>query len=75
MENVIECHGLVKRFGKVVALNGLTLEVPRKHIFGLIGPNGAGKTTTIRTCLLGLLLLAPRGTSALWRRVGRRPRT
>ena len=54
MENVMECHGLVKRFGKVVALNGLTLEVPRKRIFGLIGPNGAGKTTTIRICL-GLL--------------------
>ncbi len=54
MEDVIECRGLVKRFGRVVALDGLTLEVPRKRIFGLIGPNGAGKTTTIRICL-GLL--------------------
>ena len=52
--NVIECRGLVKCFGEVVALNGLDLEVPRRSIFGLIGPNGAGKTTTIRICL-GLL--------------------
>ena len=50
----MECVDLVKRFGKVVALNGLTLEVPRGRIFGLIGPNGAGKTTTIRI-VLGLL--------------------
>lgn len=54
MEKAIECIGLVKRFKDVVALNGLTLEVPRGRIFGLIGPNGAGKTTTIRICL-GLL--------------------
>ena len=54
MEYVIECRGLVKRFGRVVALDGLTLRVPRGHVFGLIGPNGAGKTTTIRICL-GLL--------------------
>ena len=54
MEKAIECIELVKRFKDVVALNGLTLEVPRGRIFGLIGPNGAGKTTTIRICL-GLL--------------------
>jgi ABC-2 type transport system ATP-binding protein len=44
----IRTHGLSKRFGSVVALDALDLEVPRGSIFGLLGPNGAGKTTTIR---------------------------
>ena len=44
----IVARGLSKRFGKVVALEGLDLEVPRGIVFGLLGPNGAGKTTTIR---------------------------
>ena len=39
---------------KVEALNGVTFEVKRGHIFGFVGPNGAGKTTTIRT-LMGLI--------------------
>ncbi|MGH9399587.1 MAG: ABC transporter ATP-binding protein, partial [Thermoanaerobaculia bacterium] len=43
----IACHGLVKRFGDVVAVNGLDLEVAPGECFGLLGPNGAGKTTTI----------------------------
>jgi len=54
LENVVECRGLVKRFGAVWALRGLDLHVPRGRVFGFIGPNGAGKTTTIRICL-GLL--------------------
>ena len=53
-EAVIEARGLVKRFGKVLALNGLDLTVRGGRIFGLIGPNGAGKTTTIKITL-GLL--------------------
>lgn len=44
----IEAAGLVKRFGPVMALDGLSLEVERGVTFGLIGPNGAGKTTLIR---------------------------
>ena len=44
----------MKRFGKVIAVNGLDLEVEEGSITGLIGPNGAGKTTTIRM-ILGLL--------------------
>ncbi len=44
----ISTHGLTKRFGPVLALDGLTLDVPAGSIFGLLGPNGAGKTTTIR---------------------------
>ncbi len=44
----IRVRGLTKRFGTIVALDGLDLDVPAGSIFGLLGPNGAGKTTTIR---------------------------
>jgi ABC-2 type transport system ATP-binding protein len=44
----IEARGLSKRFGAVLALDGLDLVVPQGSVFGLLGPNGAGKTTTIR---------------------------
>ncbi len=43
----LRCRGLVKRYGAVVALNGLDLEVRRGECFGMLGPNGAGKTTTV----------------------------
>jgi ABC-2 type transport system ATP-binding protein len=43
----LRCRGLVKRYGDVVAVAGLDLEVARGQCFGLLGPNGAGKTTTI----------------------------
>jgi ABC-2 type transport system ATP-binding protein len=45
---VIVAEGLVKRFGDVVALAGIDLEVQRGTVFGLLGPNGAGKTTAVR---------------------------
>ena len=44
----IEVRGLTKRFGTVVALAGLDLDVPQGSVFGLLGPNGAGKTTALR---------------------------
>ncbi|HLG61394.1 MAG TPA: ATP-binding cassette domain-containing protein [Ktedonosporobacter sp.] len=50
----IETHGLSKHFGKLTAVDGLTISVPAGTIAGFIGPNGAGKTTTIRL-LLGLV--------------------
>jgi len=43
--------GLTKRFGRVVALDGLSMEAPRGHVMGFLGSNGAGKTTTMRIAL------------------------
>jgi ABC-2 type transport system ATP-binding protein len=48
LEAAIVCHGLVKRYGDIIALDRLDLEVPAGSLFGFLGPNGAGKTTTIR---------------------------
>ncbi len=45
---VIEVRSLLKRYGALVAVNGLSFEVKKGEVFGLLGPNGAGKTTTIR---------------------------
>ncbi len=59
----VETHGLTKRFGATVAVDGVELLVPRGSAFGYLGPNGAGKTTLIRT-LLGLTR-ANAGTMAL----------
>jgi len=52
-DDVIEIDGLIRRFGKTVALNDVTLRVPRGAVLGLVGENGAGKTTLIKH-LLGL---------------------
>ena len=52
--NAASCRGLQKRYGKVVAVDGLDLDVRAGECFGLLGPNGAGKTTTIEI-LEGLL--------------------
>ncbi len=54
MEYAIEVLNLHKSYGKVKALNGLTLRIKPGEIYGLIGPNGAGKTTTLKI-LTGLL--------------------
>ena len=48
MTHMIRTEGLVKRYGKVVALDGLDLVVPKGTVLGLLGPNGAGKTTAVR---------------------------
>lgn len=48
MENTIEIRNVTKKFGDFVAVNDLTLNVPKGSIYGFIGPNGSGKTTTLR---------------------------
>jgi ABC-2 type transport system ATP-binding protein len=48
VSDIIVAEGLVKRFGDVIALNGLDLHVPEGTVYGLLGPNGAGKTTAVR---------------------------
>ena len=51
---IIGIDGLVKSYGEVTAVNGLSLDIKKGELFGLLGPNGAGKTTTI-SILSGLL--------------------
>jgi ABC-2 type transport system ATP-binding protein len=55
MAFVVRTHALHKRFGELVAVHALDLEIRRGEVFGLLGPNGSGKTTTIRM-LCGLVL-------------------
>jgi ABC-2 type transport system ATP-binding protein len=78
---VIEANQLVKRYGKIEALKGVSLRVEKGEIFGLLGQNGAGKTTLIKL-LLGItrktdgdgnLLGEPIGTAAVRRRIGYLP--
>ena len=52
--HVIETTSLTKHYGSIVAVDGLSMSVPRGHVFGLLGPNGSGKTTTM-SMLLGLV--------------------
>lgn len=51
---VVSIENLVKRYGSLTAVDGLSLKINDGEIFGLLGPNGSGKTTTIN-CLLSLL--------------------
>src|SRR5437764_6503480 len=52
--DAIRIGNLVKKYGTVVAVDGLSLAVPKGSMFGFLGPNGSGKSTTIG-CLTGLL--------------------
>ena len=58
--HALHCRTLVKRYGDLVAVDGLDLDVQRGECFGLLGPNGAGKTTTVE--LFEGLLLPDSGT-------------
>jgi daunorubicin resistance ABC transporter ATP-binding subunit len=59
----IAVEGLAKRFGEVVALDGVDFQVPTGTVFGLLGPNGAGKTTVIR--ILATILRPDRGRASV----------
>ena len=59
----IEADGLTKRYGDVLAVDGLSLSVPAGSIYGFLGPNGAGKTTTMR--LLTALTAPTSGTATV----------
>jgi ABC-2 type transport system ATP-binding protein len=61
VQTVIRTEKLTKRFGDLVAVDGLDLEVHEGEVFGFLGPNGAGKTTTLR--LLCALIGATSGTA------------
>ena len=54
VKRALEIDGISKRYGDVVALDGLSLEVPSGEVFGFVGRNGAGKTTAMRI-VLGVL--------------------
>ncbi|MCC2592062.1 ABC transporter ATP-binding protein [Tessaracoccus sp. OS52] len=69
MSNAVSTSRLTKRFGKVLALDHLGLDIPEGSIFGVIGPNGAGKTTLMR-----LLLDILRPTSGHAEVLGQDPR-
>jgi ABC-2 type transport system ATP-binding protein len=61
---VLELRDLARRYGQVVALDGVSFSVEPGQLFGFVGPNGAGKTTTMRI-VLGVL--APDRGEVLWR--------
>lgn len=60
---MIQLTNLTKRFGDLVAVDQLTLFVPKGEIFGFIGPNGAGKTTTLR--MIGGVLAPTEGSVSI----------
>ncbi|HKG57506.1 MAG TPA: ABC transporter ATP-binding protein [Candidatus Limnocylindrales bacterium] len=81
MGPAVRTEGLVKRYGRTVAVDGLTMTVEPGEVFGFLGPNGAGKTTSVKL-LLGLtrptggsgeVLGAPLGDRAARRRIGYLP--
>lgn len=61
MALAIQATGLTKKFGDVVALNGIDIEVEEGTVLGLLGPNGSGKTTIVR--ILATLIQADTGTA------------
>ncbi len=68
MNAALETRGLGKHYGRVAALDDLSLRVEAGEVFGFLGPNGAGKTTTIRL-LLGLIRPSAGSATVLGRAV------
>jgi ABC-2 type transport system ATP-binding protein len=69
-EAALEARALRKEFGPKVAVEDLTLSVPRGEVFGFLGPNGAGKTTSIKM-LLGLVRPTSGGGTLLGEAIGK----
>lgn len=63
-EYAIETEGLTRRFGDFVAVDNVTIRIPKGQLYGFLGLNGAGKTTTIR--MLTTLLPPSAGRAKLW---------
>ena len=63
MTLAIKATGLTKKFGEVVALNGIDIEVEEGTVLGLLGPNGSGKTTIVR--ILATLIQADSGSASV----------
>ena len=63
-QTAIEATNLLKTFGNITALNGLSFTVTQGEIFGLIGPNGAGKTTTLR--IMATLIKPSSGSASIF---------
>jgi ABC-2 type transport system ATP-binding protein len=59
----VKASGLVKRYGDVLAVDGLDLEIPAGQFFGLLGPNGSGKTSTIH--MLATLIRPTSGSASV----------
>ena len=68
MEKILATHELSKRYGKIQAVNKLTVEIGRGQVFGILGPNGSGKTTT-----LGMTLDLVRPDSGTFEWFGKAP--
>jgi ABC-2 type transport system ATP-binding protein len=64
VEYAIETEGLTRRFGEFVAVDHVSLRIPKGALYGFLGLNGAGKTTTIR--ILTTLLPPSEGRATLW---------
>lgn len=68
MEEVLSINNLNKSYGKLIAVNNLSLSVERGQIFGFLGPNGSGKTTT-----LAILTDVVKANSGTFRWFGEKP--
>jgi ABC-2 type transport system ATP-binding protein len=68
LETILSTSNLSKHFGKIHAVNSLSIEVTKGQVFGLLGPNGSGKTTS-----LGILLDLVKADSGTFQWFGERP--
>ena len=63
MNNLLEINNVVKRYGDHMALNAISMHIPKESVFGLLGPNGAGKTSLIR--IINQITMPDSGTIVL----------